>query len=161
MERTPVMEPKTLQAAIVHFANPDNCHRFLTELRWPDGRVACPICGAEKLSYLANQRRWKCYGSHPKPQFSLKTGTLFEDSPLSLDKWLVALWLIVNCKNGISSCEMARHLGITQKSAWFMNHRLRMALHLGSFDKLTGEVEADETFICVIRPIMNGDSGRT
>lgn len=97
--------------------------------------------------YLRTQRRWKCYELHPKPQFSLKTGTIFEDSPLPLDKWLVALWLIVNCKNGISSMEISRDLGITQKSAWFMAHRLRAALHAGSFGKLSGEVEVDETFI--------------
>jgi transposase-like protein len=97
--------------------------------------------------YLVKARVWKCYEKHPQAKFSLKTGTIFEDSPLGLDKWLAALWLVVNCKNGISSCEIARDLGITQKSAWFMAHRLRLALHMGSFDKLSGEVEADETFI--------------
>jgi transposase-like protein len=117
------------------------------ELRWPDGVVRCPVSDSEKETYLASVRRWKCYGKHPKPQFSLKTGTIFEDSPLGLDKWLAALWLIVNCKNGISSTEIGRDLGITQKSAWFMAHRLRFALHHGSFDKLSGEVEVDETFI--------------
>lgn len=139
--------PKSLQSAILHFADYENCRKFLTELRWPEGAVTCPECGSEKVTYLATQRRWKCYEKHPKPQFSLKTGTIFEDSPLGLDKWLAALWLIVNCKNGISSMEIARHLDITQKSAWFMAHRLRFALHHGSFDKLSGEVEVDETFI--------------
>jgi transposase-like protein len=91
--------------------------------------------------------RYKCYGKHPKAQFSLKVGTIFEDSPIGLDKWLCALWLIVNCKNGISSCEMARDIGVTQKTAWFLDHRIRFALYSGSFDKLSGEVEADETFI--------------
>lgn len=139
--------PKTLQDAILYFADFEHCRQFLTDLRWPNGTVTCPSCGSEKVTYLPSVRRWKCYGQHPKPQFSLKTGTVFEDSALGLDKWLVALWLIVNCKNGISSTEIARDLGITQKSAWFMAHRLRFALHHGSFDKLSGEVEVDETFI--------------
>jgi len=139
--------PKTLQQAILYFADFNNCRQFLMDLRWPDGKVACPACGSEHVVWLASVRRWKCYGKHPKPQFSLKTGTIFEDSPLGLDKWLAALWLLVNCKNGVSSCEIARDLGITQKSAWFMAHRLRFALHHGSFDKLTGDVEVDETFI--------------
>lgn len=139
--------PKTLQAAILYFADYDCCREFLMDLRWPDGKVACPQCGAERVVYLEKARVWKCYAKHPKAKFTLKTGTIFEDSPLGLDKWLAALWLVVNCKNGISSCEIARDLGITQKSAWFMAHRLRMALHHGSFDKLSGEVEADETFI--------------
>ena len=139
--------PKTLQDAILYFAEFENCRQFMLDLRWPEGKVTCPTCGSERVTYLATQRRWKCYAKHPKPQFSLKTGTIFEDSPLGLDKWLVALWLLVNCKNGISSMEIARDLGITQKSAWFMAHRLRFALHHGSFDKLSGEVEVDETFI--------------
>ena len=139
--------PKSLQDAILYFSDFEHCRQFLTELRWPDGTVTCPTCESAKVTYLPSVRRWKCYGKHPKPQFSLKTGTIFEDSALGLDKWLVALWLIVNCKNGISSTEIARDLSITQKSAWFMAHRLRFALHHGSFDKLSGEVEVDETFI--------------
>ena len=139
--------PQTLQSAIVYFSDFERCRQFLMELRWPDGTVACPTCGSERVTYLAKVRRWKCYEKHSVPQFSLKTGTIFEDSPLGLDKWLCAMWLIVNCKNGISSCEIARDIGITQKSAWFMAHRIRLALHAGSFDKLSGEVEADETFI--------------
>jgi len=117
------------------------------KLRWPDGVVSCPRCGSEKLTYLAKTRVWKCYAGHASPTFSLKTGTIFEDSPLGLDKWLAALWLVVNCKNGISSCESARDLGVTQKTAWFMNHRLRFALTQGFGNKLSGEVEVDETFI--------------
>jgi len=139
--------PRTLQQAILYFADYDRCRDFLMDLRWPDGKVACPKCGSEKVVYLAKARAWKCYGKHSAPKFTLKTGTIFEDSPLGLDKWLAALWLLVNAKNGISSCEIARSIGITQKSAWFMAHRLRFALHHGSFDKLTGEVELDETFI--------------
>lgn len=137
----------TLQDAIIHFSNYDNCHALMVQLRWPDGVVACPRCGATKVTYLAKSRVWKCYAKHESPKFSLKTGTIFEDSPLGLDKWLPALWLVVNCKNGISSCELARDLGVTQKTAWFMAHRLRFALTDGGFSLLSGEVEADETFI--------------
>ena len=139
--------PKTLQEAILYFADFEHCRQFLTDLRWPDGEVACPTCGSVRVTYLSSVKRWKCYEKHPRPQFSLKTGTVFEDSPLGLDKWLCAMWLIVNAKNGISSCEIARSIGITQKSAWFMAHRIRAALQAGSFDKLSGEVEVDETFI--------------
>jgi transposase-like protein len=140
-------EPKTLQEAIIYFANVDNCHKFIIDLRWPDGQVRCPNCGSERVVYLAKAGVWKCYEKHPKAKFSLKVGTIMEDSALGIDKWLTAMWLIVNCKNGISSCEIARDLGITQKSAWHMAHRIRYALHHGSFKKFGGEVEADETFI--------------
>jgi len=139
--------PKTLQQAIQYFADFDTCQDFLIDLRWADRRVRCPYCGSDHVVYLQNVRRWKCYGGHPRPQFSLKVGTIMEDSPLGLDKWLAAMWLIVNCKNGISSCEIARDIGITQKSAWHMAHRIRKALQRGSFDKLSGEIEVDETFI--------------
>ena len=139
--------PSTLQEAIVYFSDPKNCNEFLAGLRWTDGKVQCPYCGSEKVVYLEKQNRYKCYGKHAKAQFSLKVGTIFEDSPIGLDKWLSAMWLIVNCKNGISSCEMARDLGITQKSAWFLDHRIRFALYSGSFEKMSGHVEADETFI--------------
>jgi transposase-like protein len=138
---------KTLQEAILHFSNFENCKAVLARLRWPDGVVKCPRCGSDHVVYLAKNRVWKCYGKHASPKFSLKTGTIFEDSPLGLDKWLSALWLVVNCKNGISSCESARDLGVTQKTAWFMNHRLRFALKNGGLGMLCGEVEADETFI--------------
>jgi len=137
----------TLQEAIIHFASYENCHALMVQLRWPDGKVKCPRCGAEKVTFLSKARVWKCYAGHQSPTFSLKTGTLFEESPLGLDKWLPALWLVVNCKNGISSCELARDLGVTQKTAWFMAHRLRFALTEGGFGLLSGEVEADETFI--------------
>jgi len=138
---------KTLQEAVIHFADYDNCYKMMVELRWPDGKVKCPHCGSEKVTYLAKNRVWKCYTGHAQPTFSLKTGTVFEESRLGLDKWLPALWLVVNCKNGISSCELARDLGVTQKTAWFMAHRLRFALTDGGFGLLSGEVEADETFI--------------
>jgi transposase-like protein len=138
---------KTLQQAILHFSNFENCKDLMVQLRWPDGNVKCPRCESEKVTFLAKSRVWKCYGKHPMAKFSLKTGTIFEDSPLGLEKWLPALWLVVNCKNGISSCELARDLGVTQKTAWFMAHRLRFALTEGGFGLLCGEVEADETFI--------------
>ena len=142
-----VTDPQTLQEAIIHFADPKNCNEFLAGLRWTDGKPRCPQCDSDHVIYLEKQNRYKCYGKHPRAQFSLKVGTIFEDSPVSLDKWLVGMWLIVNCKNGISSCEIAKDLGVSQKSAWFMDHRIRMALHDGSIEKASGHVEADETFI--------------
>ena len=136
----------TLQEAIIYFSDYENCKNLMIQLRWPDGVVKCPHCGSENLSYLGKTRVWKCYIGHKRPTFSLKTGTIFEDSPLGLEKWLLALWLIVNCKNGISSMELACYLGVTQKTAWFMAHRLRFALTEGGFEFLSGEVEAGETF---------------
>ncbi len=144
-------EPKTLQEAIIYFDDFENCKAFMVELRWPDGKIACPRCGAEKVTWLTNARVWKCYAKHEAGKgqtFTLKTGTVFEDSPIALEKWLPAVWLLVTCKNGISSYEVARDLGISQKSAWHMMHRIRFALHHGSFDNmLSGHVEADETFL--------------
>ena len=123
--------PKTLQAVLAYFGNYDHCHRFVTELRWRDGRVRCPQCHSADVTYLENARVWKCYRAHPRAKFSLKTGTIFEDSPLGLDKWLAAVWLIVNGKNGVSSYDIQRVLGVTQKTAWFMHHRIRLALRAG------------------------------
>ena len=140
-------QSKTLQEAIQYFADFENCKAFMSGLRWPDGVVKCPHCGSDHVTYLSNARLWKCYAKHERPKFSLKTGTIFEDSPLGLDKWLAAAWLICNCKNGISSYEIGRDLGISQKSAWHMMHRLRFASHHGNFNKLSGQIEADETFI--------------
>ena len=141
---------KTLQEAIVHFADRENCRKFMVFLRWPDGEVKCPYCGATKLTWLAKAGLYRCYGEHPKQKFSLKVGTVFEDSAIGLEKWLPAVWLLANCKNGISSYEMARDLGVTQKSAWFMNHRIRLAMRTKTFLKLGGTggpVEVDECFI--------------
>ncbi|HEV8308806.1 MAG TPA: IS1595 family transposase [Methylomirabilota bacterium] len=138
--------PATLLEAIRIFADTDTCQDFLARLRWPNG-VTCPTCGSAEVIYLATYRRWKCRTKHPRQQFSIKVGTIFEDSPIGLDKWLPALWMIVNDKNGISSYEVARALGVTQKTAWFMGHRLRLAMQRGSVLKLRGEVEVDETFI--------------
>jgi transposase-like protein len=137
----------TLRDAIMYFANFENCCQFMMDLRWPDGKVKCPQCESEKVTYLAKQRVWKCYSGHKRPTFSLKTGTIFEDSPISLEKWLPAVWMLLNCKNGISSYEIHRDLGVTQKTAWFMLHRIRLASQNETFNKLAGEVEADESFI--------------
>src|SRR5437868_7499662 len=139
--------PKTLQQALVQFSSLDNCDKFMIAVRWPDGQVRCPTCDSDHVTYLAKSRTWKCYGKHSRAKFSLKVGTIFEDSPLGLDKWLSAVWLIVNAKNGISSYEIHRALGVTQKSAWFMLHRIRLAMQNGTLDKLSGHVEVDETFI--------------
>src|SRR2546421_1664739 len=142
--------PTTLQEAIQHFSNFDNCRAFMVEIRWPNGAVQCPYCGSEKVTYLANARVYRCYGEHPKQKFSLKVGTIFEDSPIPLEKWLPAVWLLVNAKNGVSSWEIHRSLGVTQKSAWFMLQRIRYALQGKNSGKLGGpgsEIEVDETFI--------------
>ncbi|MGD0468342.1 MAG: IS1595 family transposase [Terriglobales bacterium] len=150
MEHTP--EPKTLQQAILYFANPENCLHFLAARRFPDG-VYCPRCGSKDVSFIATRRIWECKTKHDKRQFSAKINTVFEDSPIGLDKWLTAVWMISNCKNGISSYEIHRALGVTQKSAWFMLHRIRLAMRVGTSEKLGGgpesenEVEVDETFI--------------
>ena len=139
-------EPKTLQEAILYFADLVNCREYLVARRWPNG-VTCPRCGSQNVLFLEKYNRWHCREKHNAPQFTLKTGTIMEDSPIGLDKWMTAMWQIVNCKNGISSYEIHRALGITQKTAWFLDHRIRLALTSGSFEKLTGEIEADETFI--------------
>jgi transposase-like protein len=142
------MEPKTLQAAIVYFSDPDNCVRYLVECRWPDG-VVCPTCSRKDVSYVAKRRVWQCKTRHPKAQFSVKVGTIFEDSPISLDKWLMAMWMVSNCKNGVSSWEIHRSLGVTQKTAWFLLHRIRLAMkdHRAHKFGFGGPVEGDETFI--------------
>ncbi len=143
---TPANQPKTLLEAIRYFSDLDVATEFVASLRWPDGPV-CPKCGVvdPKHYYLKTRRVWKCRAC--KKQFSVKVGTIFEDSPLGLDKWLPAVWLIANCKNGISSYELAKDLGVQQKTAWFMLHRIRLAMQTGTFEKLSGQVEADETYI--------------
>src|SRR5437588_4847659 len=137
-------QPKNLLEAIRYFADPAVANEYVAKLRWPNGPV-CPRCGCVEYSYLTTRRLWKCKAC--KRQYSVKVGTIFEDSPLGLDKWLPAVWLIANSKNGISSHELARALGVTQKSAWFMLHRIRLAMQSRSFAKLAGEVEVDETYI--------------
>jgi len=142
------MIPRTLLDAVRYFKDPDVCLQFMVGLRWPDGTVKCPICGSDKVHFLANQRRWKCSAKHDRRQFSIKVGTIFEDSPIGLDKWLPAVWLLTNCKNGISSYEVAKDLGVTQKTAWFMLQRIRLAMQKGTFwNKMEGEIEADESYI--------------
>ncbi len=136
--------PKTLLEAIRYFSDLDVCVDYVAGLRWPDGPV-CPRCGGTEYSYLTTRRLWKCKSC--KKQYSVKVGTIFEDSPLGLDKWLPAVWLAANSKNGISSHELGRALGVTQKSAWFMLHRIRLAMQMQSLDNWDGEVEVDETFI--------------
>lgn len=139
--------PETLTEAVVYFQNPDNCLSWLAARRWKCG-VTCPTCGTTNVSFLASRRLWQCKTRHPKAQFSVKTGTILEDSPLGLDKWLPAMWMIANDRNGISSWELHRALGVTQKTAWFMLHRIRLAMQDSQTGgKLSGEVEVDETFI--------------
>lgn len=140
-------EPSTLQQAIVAFSNQDNCREYMVPRRW-SGVVTCPTCGSSKVKFQPKHNRWQCSNRHPKRQFTLKTGTVMEDSPLGLDKWLTAMWLVASNRNGISSWELHRSLGITQKTAWFMLHRIRLAMQdEKNGGKLGGEVEADETFI--------------
>lgn len=140
-------QPKTLLEAIRYFSDPDVCQDFMVSLRWPSGRVTCPTCGRDDVRYIATRRLWECKDKHPKRQFSVKVGTLFEDSPIPVDKWLTAIWMIANAKNGVSSYEIHRSIGVTQKTAWFMLHRIRLAMQSESFDRMDGEVEVDETFI--------------
>lgn len=140
-------DPKTLQDAVQYFTDYENCKAFMVALRWPDGKVLCPQCDSDHVVYLEKARVWKCYGKHKKAKFSLKTGTIFEDSPLGLDKWLPCVWMLVNCKNGVSSYEIMRGLGVTQKTAWFMLQRIRLAMQEKSAAKFSGEVEVDETYI--------------
>jgi transposase-like protein len=140
-------EPKTLQDAIIYFADPDNCIDYLAAQRWKDGVAVCPTCGSKDVSFVASRRLWQCKTRHTRAQFSIKVGTIFEDSPISLDKWLLAMWQLANCKNGVSSYEISRATGISQKSTWFMLQRIRKALQGETGGKLGGEVEVDETFI--------------
>lgn len=140
------MEPTTLQEAVVYFADPNNCREYLVARRWPNG-VTCPHCGGSNVVFQPKYNRWQCASHHERRQFTSKTGTIMEDSPIGLDKWLMAMWLIVNCKNGISSYEIHRDIGVTQKTAWFLDHRIRMTLHGDTDTKLSGTVEANETFI--------------
>jgi transposase-like protein len=151
------MRPKTLQQAIRYFSDEQTCIDTIAQLRWPNS-PACPKCGSTEHYYLASQRRWKCKECYK--QFSVKVGTIFEDSAIPLDKWLAALWMLVNCKNGISSYEVGRDLGITQKSAWFVLHRLRLALQNNSVNKIGGkgsEIEVDETFVGGAARFMHAD----
>ena len=146
--------PRTLQEAVLYFSDFDNCLKYMVSKRWPDGIVTCPTCGREDVSFLDNQRKWQCKSAHKNRQFSAKVGTIFEDSPVPLEKWLVVVWMVCNCKNGVSSYEVARTVGVTQKSAWFMLHRIRFGFTkqqgFGAPSKIGGSgggVEVDETWI--------------
>ncbi|MGA2896492.1 MAG: IS1595 family transposase [Acidobacteriaceae bacterium] len=152
MNSQPITEPKTLQEAIVHFSDPDNCIAYMVAKRWPDGVVKCPRCGRSDVAYIPARRVWQCKTRHRKCQFSVKVGTIMEDSPISLDKWLVAMWMIANCRNGVSSHEVKRTLGVTQKSTWFMLHRIRWAMKDTNYGSKIGgpesaPVEVDEAFV--------------
>lgn len=136
--------PKTLREAIIYFSDLDRCIAYAIKLRWNNGAITCPRCASTKHSYISTRRLWFCKGC--KKQFTIKVGSVMEDSPISLGKWMTAAWLICNCKSGISSYEIARDLGLTQKTAWFLDHRIRAAMLSDSLDKLPSEIEADEGF---------------
>jgi transposase-like protein len=149
--------PKTLTEAVIYFSSPDNCREYLVARRWPDG-VTCPTCGSTTVYFDSGRNGWECKTRHPKRKFTLKTGTIFEDSPLGLDKWLPAAWMIANCKNGISSWEIHRAIGVTQKTAWFMLQRIRLAMQdQTTGGKLGGDVEVDETYIGGLSRFMHKD----
>jgi transposase-like protein len=152
--------PKTLQQAIIYFADPDTAMAEMIRFRWPDGVITCPTCGSQKVAFIRGRMLWECAEKHPKRQFSVKVGTVMEDSAIKLDKWLVAMWLIANAKNGISSYELARSIGVTQKSAWFMLHRIRLAMQDKKGGRLGGYVEVDETYIGGKARFMSGERKR-
>jgi len=145
METNKLSDDSGLLAAVRHYSDPMTCIREVASVKWPNGEAVCPRCSGKRLSFLKTRLMWKC--QFCKKQFSVKVGTIFEDSAIGLDKWLCAMWMLANCKNGVSSYEVARALEVTQKTAWFMLHRIRYAMHHGTINKMTGEVEADETFI--------------
>ncbi len=157
MKKQNVKFPETLHAAIRYFADEDRALEFMKTIRWPDGVVRCPRCHHKDVSFVATRRIWKCKRCAINKQFSIKVGTVMEDSPISLDKWLCAFWLIANAKNGISSYELHRSLGVTQKTAWFLLHRIRLAMQDGSFVTFKGQVEADETYIGAKARYMHKD----
>src|SRR6266566_3498468 len=143
-------QPKTLQEAIIYFADFENCRQFMVDLRWQDGIVRCPHCDSDNVDWLPNAKVYKCYEKHSLQKFSLKVGTIFEDSPIPLEKWLPVMWMIANCKNGVSSWEIHRSIKVTQKTAWFMLQRARLAMQDAAGGKLggpDGPVEIDETYI--------------
>ncbi len=140
-------EPTTLVEAVTHFADADRCHALMCAIKWPDGKITCPKCAGDKIGQIKSRRMLQCKSPTCRKQFSAKVGTVFEDSPLPLSSWFVAVWCIANNKNGISSYELARALGVTQKTAWFMLHRIRLAMTTPTFGKLSGVVESDETFV--------------
>jgi transposase-like protein len=156
MTSTTIQAPTTLLQAVSYFSDQERAFDFVKDIRWPDDRVACPWCGQVEPSFLATRRIWKCKGC--KRQFSLKVGTIFEDSPLGWDKWVPAVWLLANSKNSVSSHELGRALGVTQKTAWFMLHRIRDAMATGSFARVSGIVEVDETYVGGLGKFMHKDA---
>ncbi len=150
--------PQTLVEAIRYFSDPAVSFNFVKQMRWPDGVVKCPRCHSEKVGFIATRRSWECKCCKTQRQFSIKTGTIFEDSPLTLDKWLATIWMLANCKNGVSSYEVSRAIGVTQKSAWFMLQRVRLAMQTGTFLKFKGQVEVDETYIGGAARFMHKDA---
>lgn len=147
MEKTTMTtrDPQTLLEAVRYFTDPDVCHAYMVKIKWPDGQVCCPACGSVNVGEIKSRRSFQCREKVCRKQFSTKVGTIFEDSPLGFDKWLPAVWCIVNAKNGISSCELARAIGVTQKSAWHMLHRIRLAMQTPTYRRITGTIETDET----------------
>jgi transposase-like protein len=151
--------PQTLVEAVRYFADKQVAFDFMVKLRWPD-KVKCPCCQSEDVSFISTRKIWKCKHCTEKGQFSVRVGTIIEDSALPLDKWLVAIWMIANAKNGVSSYEVHRALGVTQKTAWFMLQRIRLAMQTGTFEKMAGEIEADESYIGGIVRKMNSKQRR-
>jgi len=147
---------ETFLQAVRYSSEPETCHDFLKNIRWTAG-VVCPRCVSREVTFLANAKLWKCKTNHSRQKFSIKVGTIFEDSPIGLDKWFPTMWLAANCKNGISSYEIARDIGVTQKTAWFMLQRIRLAMQQGSFSKMKGTCEADETYIGAKARYMHKD----
>ena len=139
--------PNSLMEAIEYFADKDTCFQFMCAIRWPNGTIYCPRCGSAAVKFIETRYLFECKDCLSQKQFSVKVGTILEDSPIALNKWLTAIWLIVNCKNGISSVELAKDIGVTQKTGWFLLHRIRLAMQTGTFERLSGDVEVDESFI--------------
>jgi transposase-like protein len=139
--------PETLQQAMKYFADEDRAFEYMKSVRWPNGKVSCPRCGCEEVSFISTRKLWTCKKCETKKQFTIRVGTILEDSAIKFDKWICAFWLIANAKNGISSYEIGRALGVTQKTGWFMLQRIRLAMQSGTIEKLKGEIEADETYI--------------
>ena len=144
METANLNSKSGLIEAIQYFSDPMVCLETVAKAKWPNG-PECPRCSGKKLSFLKTRLMWTCLAC--RKQFSVKVGTIFEDSAIPLNKWLTAMWLVGKCKNGVSSYEVGKDLEVTQRTAWFMLHRIRYAMHTGSINKMTGTVEADETFI--------------
>jgi hypothetical protein len=151
--RTPPL-PRTLADAVRYFASPRRALAYATQLRWPDG-VACPRCGSRDVAYLARRRLWKCRRAHRGRQFSIRAGTIFEDSPIPLGKWFIAIWIAANRADGVSTYELARVLGVTQKTAWLMLQRIRAALAAGTMMRAASEApasRADDDCTVVLAP---------